>query len=209
MAYLNSRTGERREVVTFKRGYQEMAELVGSSRYKTVQAWFNPQWEKQRRGGNITRFLSELETADANTYADLRTETMPRTYRVLLDEPLDASGSNKADANGSIRVDADGSNSQTRMEALVDASGSNMVDANGTALNTLKHSLNTQKNNTSSTQHDESGGGGACFLGTENPASAKQRASQSAARAAGSRRFRAELCRLDPVRGQPTGQAII
>ena len=78
---------------------------------------------------------------------------MPRTFRVLLDEPLDANGSNKVDANGSIRVDADGSNSQTQMEGLVDANGSNMVDANGTALNSLKHPLNTNKNNTSSTQH--------------------------------------------------------
>lgn len=161
MAYLNSRTGERREVVTFRRGFQEMAELVESSRYKTVQAWFNPQWEKQRRGGNITQFLSELEVQDANSYADLRTETMPRAYRVLLDEPLDA--------NGSITVDADGSNSWTRMEGLVDASGSNMVDANGTALNTLKHSLNTQKINTSSThpltgtRHEKAAGAAPAF----------------------------------------------
>jgi hypothetical protein len=163
MAYLNSRTGERREAVTFKRGFQEMAELVGSSRYKTVQAWFNPQWEKQRRGGNITRFLTELEGTELNTYTDLRTETMPRSYRVLLDEPLDASGSNKADANGSITVDADGSNSRTRMEGLVDASGSHMVDANGTALNTLKHHLNTQKNNTSSTQPEKTAGTAPAF----------------------------------------------
>ena len=158
MAYLNSRTGERREMVTFKQGFQEMAGLVGSSRYKTVQAWFNPQWEKQRRGGNITRFLSELDVPDTNVYADLRTESMPRAYRVLLDEPLDASGSNKADANGSITVDANGSNSRTRLEELVDASGTNMVDANGTALNSLKPPLNTQNNNTSSTQHEKTAG---------------------------------------------------
>jgi hypothetical protein len=155
MAYLNSRTGERREVVTFKRGFQEMAELIGSSRYKTVQAWFNPQWTKQRRGGNITRFLSELETSDTGGYPDLRTETMPRSYRVLLDEPLDANGSNKADASGSIRLDADGSNSQTRMGVLADASGSNMLDANGTDLNSFKHSLNTERVNTSTTQHSQ------------------------------------------------------
>ena len=30
MAYINSRTGERRDLVTFKRGYLEMAELIGS-----------------------------------------------------------------------------------------------------------------------------------------------------------------------------------
>jgi hypothetical protein len=132
-----------------------MAELIGSSRYKTVQAWFNPQWTKQRRGGNIIRFLSEVEIADTTGYTDLRTESMPRSYRVLLDEPLDASGSNKADANGRIRVGADGSNSQARMEGLVDASGSNMVDANGTALNSLKHPANTKKNNTSITQHSQ------------------------------------------------------
>jgi len=98
---------------------------------------------------------------DTNSYADLRTETMPRAYRVLLDEPLDA--------NGSITVDADGSNSWTRMAGLVDASGSNMVDANGTALNTLKHSLNTQKINTSSThpltgtQHEKAAGTAPAF----------------------------------------------
>jgi len=153
MAYLNSRTGERREVVKFKEGYQEMATLVGSSRYKTVQAWFNPQWTKQRRGGDITRFLAELDTPESNTYPDLRVDTMPRTYRVLLDEPLDANGSNKADADGRNMVDASGNNSGTRMEGLVDANGSNMVDANGTDLNSFKHPLNTHQNNTSTTQH--------------------------------------------------------
>jgi hypothetical protein len=159
MAYLNSRTGERREVVTFKHGFQEMAELIGSSRYKTVQAWFNPQWTKQQRGGNITRFLSELDIPDVKSYTDLRTETMPRAYRVLLDEPLDANGRNKADANGSVRVDADGSNSQTRMAVLADASGSNMVDANGTDLNSFKHPLNTNKKNTSTTKHNKEAAG--------------------------------------------------
>ena len=153
MAYLNSRTGERREVVTFKRGFQEMAELIGSKRYKTVQAWFNPHWQKQRRGGDITRFLVEMEPAESTTYADLRVDTMPRTYRVLLDEPLDANGRNKADANGRNTVDADGSNSRTRVEGLVGANGSNMVDANGTDLNSFKHPLNTYQDNTSTTQH--------------------------------------------------------
>ncbi|MBI5964066.1 MAG: hypothetical protein HY863_11365, partial [Chloroflexi bacterium] len=153
MAYLNSRTGERREVVTFKGGYQEMSSLISSSRYKTVQAWFNQQWKSQQRGGDLTRFLVEVEPSDSKTYLDLRVESMSRTFRVLLDEPLDANGSNKVDANGSNRVDADGSNSQTQMEALVGANGSNMVDANGTALSSLKHPLNTNKNNTSTTQH--------------------------------------------------------
>lgn len=153
MAYLNSRTGERREVVIFKGGYQEMASLISSSRYKTVQAWFNQQWTSQQRGGDLTRFLVEVEPSDSKTYLDLRVESMSRIFRVLLDEPLDANGSNKVDANGRNRVDADGSNSQTQMEALVDANGSNMVDANGTALNSLKHPLNTNKNNTSTTQH--------------------------------------------------------
>jgi len=145
MAYLNSRTGERREVVTFKGGYREMASLISSNRYKTVQAWFNQKWKSQQRGGDLTRFLVEVEPPDSRTYLDLRVESMSRTFRVLLDEPLDANGSNKVDANGS--------NSQTQMEALVGANGSNMVDANGTALNSLKHPLNTNKNNTSTTQH--------------------------------------------------------
>ena len=153
LAYLNSHTGERREAVTFKEGYQEMAALVGSNRYKTVQAWFNLHWTSQQRGGDMTRFLVELEASESNTYPDLRVDSMPRTYRVLLDEPLDADGSHKVDANGSIRLDADGSNSQTQMGALVDANGSNMVDANGSVLNSFKHPLNTDKKNTSTTQH--------------------------------------------------------
>ncbi|WKZ45912.1 MAG: DnaA N-terminal domain-containing protein [Anaerolineales bacterium] len=145
MAYLNARTGERREVVTFKRGYLEMAELIGSKRYKTVQAWLNKGWVTEQRGGDLNRFLMEIEPTASTTYSDLRVDTMPRTYRVLLDEPLDANGRN--------RVDADGSNSRTQMEVLVDANGSNMADANGTDLNSFKHPLNTHQENTSTTQH--------------------------------------------------------
>ena len=100
LAYLNWRTGERRETVTFKGGYREMAALVGSSRPKTVQAWLNPEWKSERRGGNLTIFMQELEIPD-RSYADLRTDSMPRTFRVLLNEPLDADGTNKAGANGS------------------------------------------------------------------------------------------------------------
>ncbi len=155
MAYLNSRTGERREIVTFKGGYREMAQLIGSQRFKTVQTWLNPQWQKQRRGGDLTRFMVELEAPDSNTYADLRVDTMPRTYRVLLDEPLDANGTNKVVANGSNRLVADGTDSRSRMEAIVDANGSNMLVANGTVLNTIKHSLNTHERNTSTTQHTQ------------------------------------------------------
>ena len=152
MAFINSRTGERRELVTFKGGYQEMAELIGSGRYKTVQAWLNPHWNEQR-GGNLSRFLIEMPIPDSNTYADLRVESMPRAFRVLLDEPLDASGSIRLDANGSHMADANGSISWTQMEVLVDANGSHMVDANGTVLNTIKHVPNTEKKNTSTTQH--------------------------------------------------------
>jgi hypothetical protein len=39
------------------------------------------------------------------------------------------------------------------MGVLVDADGSHMADANGTALNSLKHPLNTSIKNTSSTKH--------------------------------------------------------
>ena len=144
MAYLNPHTGERREIVTFKEGYQEMAKIIGSNRFKTVQAWFNPQWISQQRGGDITRFLVGVEPPHEDTYPDLRVETMSRIYRVLLDEPLDA--------NGSIRLDADGSNSQTQMGVLADANGRNMVDANGSVLNSFKHPLNTNKNNTPTTR---------------------------------------------------------
>ena len=93
MAYLNSRTGERREVVTFKDGYQEMAALVGSKRFKTVQAWCSPQWSTQQRGGDLTRFLVNVEPSESNNYPNLRAESMSRSFRVLLDEPLDAGGS--------------------------------------------------------------------------------------------------------------------
>ena len=156
MAFINARTGERRDTVTFKRGYQEMAELIGSTRYKTVQAWLQPHWSTQQRGGDLSRFLQEIELPDSKTYADLRVESMPRAFRVLLDEPLDADGSNKVDANGSHMADADGSISWTQMGALADANGSHMVDANGSDLNSFKHPLNTDKKNTSTTQHAQS-----------------------------------------------------
>jgi hypothetical protein len=156
MAFINARTGERRDVVTFKQGYQEMAELIGSNRYKTVQAWLHLQWASQQRGGNLSRFLQEIELPDSKTYADLRVESMPRAFRVLLDEPLDADGSNKVDANGSHMADADGSISWTQMGALADANGSHMLDANGSDLNSFKHPLNTDKKNTSTTQHAQS-----------------------------------------------------
>lgn len=153
MAFINARTGERRDTVTFKRGYQEMAELIGSTRYKTVQAWLQPHWSTQQRGGDLSRFLQEIDLPDSKTYADLRVESMPRAFRVLLDEPLDADGSNKVDANGSHMADAVGSISWTQMGALADANGSHMVDANGSDLNSFKHPLNTNKKNTSTTQH--------------------------------------------------------
>jgi hypothetical protein len=156
MAYINARTGERRDVVTFKRGYLEMAELIGSARYKTIQAWLNLHWTSQQRGGNLSRFLHEMDMPDSNTYADLRVESMPRSFRVLLDEPLDANGSIRMDANGSHMADADGSHSQTQMGALVGANGSHMVDANGSVLNSFKHPLNTNKKNTFTTQHAQS-----------------------------------------------------
>jgi hypothetical protein len=152
-AYINSRTGERREVVTFKGGFEEMAALVASNRYKTVQAWFNPQWITQQRGGDIKRFLVEVETSESNTYSDLRTSDMPRTYRVLLDEPLDADGTLIPAANGSNRLDADGTSNRTQMEGIAGADGSHMVDANGTVLNSFKHPHNTKQKNTSTTQH--------------------------------------------------------
>ncbi len=153
MAFINTRTGERRDRVTFKRGYQEMAELVGSSRYKTIQAWLHPQWSTQQRGGHLSRFLQEIDLPDSNIYTDLRVESMPRSFQVLLDEPLDADGSNRLDANGSHMADADGSISWTQMGVLADANGSHMVDANGSVLNSFKHPLNTDKKNTSTTQH--------------------------------------------------------
>ena len=154
MAYINARTGERRDLVTFQRGYQEMAELIGSSRYKTIQAWLHPAWEGEQRGGDLTRFMQELNVPDQG-FADLRTDSMPRSFRVLLDEPLDANGGITVDASGGIRLDANGSISRTQMEGLADASGGNMVDANGGVLNSLKHPLNTEKKNTSTTQHGE------------------------------------------------------
>jgi hypothetical protein len=152
MAYINARTGERRDLVTFKRGYLEMAELIGSGRYKTVQAWLHPHWNEQR-GGNLARFLMEMSIPDSNPGIDLRVESMPRSFRVLLEEPLDANGGIRLDANGTNMADANGSISWTQMGALVDANGTNMVDANGSALNTIKHVPNTDKKNTSTTQH--------------------------------------------------------
>jgi hypothetical protein len=161
MAYLNSRTGERREVVSFKRGYREMAELVGSPRYKTVQAWLNPGWALQQRGGDLTRFLVEVEPSETHSDTDLRVEDLPRSFRVELDEPLDAYGSHKLDANGTHMADANGSHRRTQMEGIVDANGSHMLDANGTDLNTYKHPSSTSQKNTSTTQHDAKTAGAA------------------------------------------------
>jgi hypothetical protein len=140
MAYFNSRTGERRDRVTFQKGYQEMASLIGSNRYKTVQAWFHPQWTTQQRGGDLSKFMVEVEPASSDSYLDLRVDSMPRAYRVLLDEPLDAIGNNTPDANGS--------NSQTQVEGMAAATGRNMLDANGTVLNSLTPAINTQGKNT-------------------------------------------------------------
>jgi hypothetical protein len=156
LAYLNWRTGERRETVTFKGGYREMAALVGSSRSKTVQAWLNPGWKSERRGGDLSLFMQELDIPD-RSFADLRTDTMPRAFRVLLDEPLDADGSNRVGADGGNNVDADGGNSQSQMEVLAGANGGNMVDANGGDLNTYKHPLNTYREITSTTQNANPG----------------------------------------------------
>ena len=155
MAFINSRTGERRDLVTFKRGYLEMAELIGSGRYKTIQAWLHPHWNEQR-GGNLARFLMEVPMPDSNPDVDLRVESMPRAFQVLLEEPLDANGGIRLDAHGSHMADANGSISWTQMGVLVDANGSHMVDANGSALNTIKHVPNTKKKNTSTTQHARS-----------------------------------------------------
>ena len=155
MAYLNWRTGERREIVTVKGGYKEMAELVCSKRPKTIQAWFNPAWITHQRGGDICHFMQELESVEMRGYPDLRAESMPRSFQVLLDEPLDANGSNKLGANGTNMAGANGSNNQTRLEALAGANGTNMAGANGTVKSTLKHPLNTQRENTPTTQHAE------------------------------------------------------
>ncbi len=154
MAYINWRTGERREIVAFKGGYREMAALVGSNRPKTIQAWFHPEWESEQRGGDLTRFLQEQEIPD-RSYADLRTDTMPRTFRVLLDEPLDADGSHMPGANGRNTLGADGSHSQPQMEAIAGANGSHMAGANGSDLNTYQHLKNTYQEITSTPQHAE------------------------------------------------------
>jgi hypothetical protein len=115
-----------------------------------VQAWLSPEWKSQQRGGDLARFMQELDTPD-QTYTDLRTDSMPRTFRVLLDEPLDADGGNKAGANGGNTLDADGGNNQSQTEVLAGANGGNMVDANGGDLNTYKHPLNTHIKITSTT----------------------------------------------------------
>jgi hypothetical protein len=152
MAYLNWRTGERREKVVFPGGYLEMAALAGIARYKTVQEWFSPDWKAADKGGDIGRFFSEL--TGQIPPADLRTASLPRVYKVLLDEPLlDADGGIKPDANGGIMADADGGNKQTPMAGLVDADGGIMVDANGGVKNTLNTPKNTKKKTTATTQH--------------------------------------------------------
>lgn len=143
MAYLNARTGERREVVTFQRGYEEMADLTGSKRPKTVQSWFSPNWGVHR-GGNLTAFMQEIQGPVKDGYVDLRAQTMPRTFHVQLEEPLDANGGHRLGADESNKVDANGGN-------RLDADGGNMVGADGGVKNSIKHSLNTDRESTSNT----------------------------------------------------------
>ncbi len=150
LAYFNARTGERREVVTFRRGYEEIAELVGSTRPKTIQAWFSPEWAAHRWGGNLGPFMAEIEGVIHDGYADLRTSTMPRTFRVWLEEPLDVNGGNRLGADGSNRVDANGSH-------RLDAAGGNMVGADGGVNNSFKHPLSTDRENTSNTANAAAG----------------------------------------------------
>ncbi|MBI3175144.1 MAG: hypothetical protein HYZ25_15565 [Chloroflexi bacterium] len=153
MAFVNARTGERRERVTFRGGYREMAELAGSNRYKTVQAWLHPQWTTQQRGGDLARFLQEVDVPDSGLDLDLRVDSMPRVFRVLLDEPLDADGSHTTDADGTHMADAPGIHIRTRVEGIAGAGGSRMADADGTGFNSFKHPVNTNRKNTSAPQH--------------------------------------------------------
>jgi hypothetical protein len=165
LAYLNWRTGERREVVTFKGGYREMAALVGSCRPKSVQAWFNPHWRSQRRGGEIGKFLQELDMPEGGSYLDHRVESMPRSFRVNLDEPLDADGSHNLGAHGSISAGAHGSHSPgAHGSYTLGAHGSHMAGANGTVKNSFKHLKNTHTANTATTQHGDLEAGAAAPL---------------------------------------------
>ena len=143
LAYLNWQTGERREVVTFQGGYQEMAALVGSGRPKTVQGWLSPHWHDEKRGADLTQFLQEIALED-KTEESLRAASMPRAFRVLLDEPLVA--------NGGYRSAADGGDSWSQMEAIAAANGGYMPAANGGVLNTLNTHLNTQEKTPPTTQ---------------------------------------------------------
>ena len=120
-----------------------MAALAGSRRPKTVQGWLTPAWKDEQRGADLTQFLQEIPLKDKGRES-LRRATMPRAFRVLLDEPLDANGGNK--------TGADGGNSWAQVEAIAAASGGNIPAANGGVLNTLNTLSNTQKKTPPTTQ---------------------------------------------------------
>jgi hypothetical protein len=88
--------------------------------------------------------MHEIQGPVKDYYADLRTQTMPRAFRVQLDEPLDANGGNSVGADGGNRLDANGSN-------RLDADGGNMVGADGGVKNSIKHSPTTDRASTSNT----------------------------------------------------------
>jgi hypothetical protein len=160
MAYLNWRTGERRETILFRGGYTEMAQLVGLGRYKTIQEWFSPNWKAGKKGGDLSAFMTEIEAADSCPEGENHIASLPRRYRVNLDEPIvDADGGIKLDANGGNTVDANGGNRQTLMEAIADANGGIKLDANGGVKSTLNTSPITKKITTSTTEHAEKSAG--------------------------------------------------
>jgi hypothetical protein len=72
--YINRRTGELRDQVSFQGGYGEVARLLGLARVKTIWEWLRKE--------ELQRFVSETGKGQGGW------EDAPRTFKVSLNEPL-------------------------------------------------------------------------------------------------------------------------
>lgn len=157
-AFMNEQTGEQRDVLTFANGYQDLADLLGLRRPRTIGEWLADD--------NVALFLRELECGDGPR------DTAWRQLQVTLHEPLapedakslgDQIEVGETGANGTIRSGANG----TVSGAIVTPSGANGTysGAFGTvnrrewhSLSSFKH-LNTPLISESTTPKTVVGGG--------------------------------------------------
>ncbi len=91
MCYVNSQTGESRNRVTVKGGYEEIASMVGlsgSRRARTVWDWLNEKHDgNHKEAGKYKYPVSRVYVAEvAKVEKQLDFATQPRIFDILLDE---------------------------------------------------------------------------------------------------------------------------